>query len=71
MTSQTDAILWHLQHHGRITPMDALNLYGSMRLAARINDLRRAGHAIRTDTEERNGRRWAAYSLEPRQVELF
>lgn len=53
-------ILEHLKRHRSITPMDALNLFGCYRLAARIYDLRDAGHEIVTDTS----RGFATYRLE-------
>lgn len=69
--SQAADILDHLQHYGSITPLVALEEIGCMRLAARVNDLRRDGHAIRTDLVRRNGKVWARYSLEPRQAEMW
>ena len=50
--TQTDSILALLRDHGSdgVTPYDAMMLAGCMRLAARINDLRRAGHDIETKT---------------------
>jgi hypothetical protein len=47
MKSQRDKILNHLKRKS-ITPMDALNLYGCFRLAARIKELRELGHTITT-----------------------
>lgn len=47
--SQNDAILNHLRQERTITALEALELYGSFRLAARIKDLREAGHIINTD----------------------
>jgi hypothetical protein len=47
--AQNAMILDHLQQNKAITPLEALSKYGSFRLAARIFDLRRAGHAIHTD----------------------
>lgn len=38
--SQADQILAHLEEGKELTPMDALDLFGCMRLAARIWDLR-------------------------------
>lgn len=38
------------QHPEGITALDALREVGTMRLAARIFDLRRAGHAIDDET---------------------
>jgi hypothetical protein len=44
--SQTAAILGHLQSGQSITALEALELCGCFRLAARIRDLRAAGHSI-------------------------
>jgi len=73
MDAQRDAILWHLERRGSITPIEALNELGCFRLAARIEELRRAGHRIHTTMEKRNGRRWARYVYEqrPQQAGLF
>lgn len=45
-TTQCDRILRHLKDYGVITSREAFNEYGIMRLAARINDLRRRGYLI-------------------------
>jgi len=45
-----------LANRGGITPMDALDDLGVMRLAARIDDLRSGGHHIITDTVRVRGR---------------
>lgn len=58
--TQCEMILDHLQQYGSITPMTALNRYGCMRLGARIYDLKRQGHDIRTvrqDVENQFGTR--------------
>ena len=44
--SQREMILEHMETKGPITPKEALNLYGCMRLGARIYDLKRAGKNI-------------------------
>lgn len=49
--TQADRILRHLRDYGSITPVDALREYGCMRLGARIYDLKRQGHDIRTERE--------------------
>lgn len=43
---QTDKILKWMITEGEITPLDALREFNCMRLAARISDLRKAGHKI-------------------------
>ncbi len=49
--TQTERILRHLRDYGSITPVEALREYGCMRLGARIYDLKRDGHAIRTERQ--------------------
>lgn len=47
-----------------LTTLDALNLVGCFRLASRINDLRKAGHNIQTNTITLpNGKQIAQYTL--------
>jgi hypothetical protein len=60
--TQGQLVLRHLQK-APITPLEALKLYGVMRLASRINELRDAGHEIVTDTITRKGKRFAQYRL--------
>ena len=65
---QADMILTHLREHDSITPQEAMREYGCMRLGARIYDLKRQGHAIRTERETRKNRygesvSYARYSL--------
>ena len=66
--TQNDAILSHLESGASLTPLEALHLFGCMRLAARINDLRNRGHDIHTAEEgDGLGKRWARYTLAPKQ----
>lgn len=44
--TQCDRILRHLEDYGSITSLEAVNEYGIMRLASRINDLKTQGVAI-------------------------
>lgn len=46
--SQYDAILGHLRAGNTITGLEALDMFGCARLAARIYDLREDGHAIKS-----------------------
>ena len=50
--SQRELILAPLITGGRLTPARALWLFGCFRLAARICELRRRGHDIKTDMIE-------------------
>ncbi|NBS71415.1 hypothetical protein EBT31_21260 [bacterium] len=61
--TQNDAIKQHLLAGKPITPLDALQNYGCFRLAARIDELRKAGLDIETLTEKRNGKQYASYVL--------
>lgn len=53
---QRDMILNHLKKHGSITPVEAMNDYGCMRLGARIWDLRDLGYDIETKMETSKNR---------------
>ena len=46
---------------GPLTPKEALNAYGSFRLAAHIEALRRQGHPISTEMVKVDGREFARY----------
>lgn len=50
--SQENLVLRHLQEHGSITSMEAINLFGATRLSAIIYNLRHVkGYDISTDLE--------------------
>lgn len=62
--SQTDGVLAMLKDHpDGVTALDALREVGTMRLAARIADLRAQGYVITTDTVQRGRARVALYRL--------
>lgn len=61
--AQTKQILSHLRKGLTLTAREAIALFGCYRLAARIQDLRDAGHKIHTAFETGGGRRWGRYSL--------
>ena len=44
--TQNERVLDYMNEHGGITPLEAFNELGIMRLSARIYDLRRMGHRI-------------------------
>lgn len=46
MRTQNERVLAHLEGGKRLTQFEAMNDLGVMRLASRINDLRREGHNI-------------------------
>ena len=57
-------VLDYLERYKHLTPLQALKGGGSMRLAARIGELRNQGHNIRTEMAVERGRRFARYWLE-------
>ncbi len=64
--AQAEQILRYLQTHKRgITPIDALRKFGCFRLGARIYDLRKEGHDIKTVNEPSpdGEKHWARYCL--------
>lgn len=70
--SQNALIFDHLIEHGTITPREAIDLYGCLRLAARIPEIReRAGVGIRAETVRRGRKSWARYRLEGEQLDLL
>ena len=44
--TQCERILRHLRDYGSITSLEAITEYGILRLASRINDLKRQGYNI-------------------------
>ena len=47
--TQSEQILNHLKSGHSITPLEALDKFGCMRLGARVYDLKQQGHDIRTE----------------------
>jgi Helix-turn-helix domain len=66
--NQTNAILAYLQSGATLTPLEALDKFGCLRLGARIDDLRKAGHAIETRRVQHGRKWWAEYSIAAPQV---
>lgn len=67
--TQAEKILDYMERHGSITPLEAMNELGVMRLGARIFDLKESGIKIITETvtgKNRDGEttRFARYRLE-------
>ena len=60
--SQNDAILTHLRKNP-ITPIEALQKYGCLRLAARILELKRAGHNIVAEKVHQHEKVFCKYRL--------
>ena len=64
--NQSAAILEYLQSGATLTPLEALDRFGSMRLGARIYDLKKQGHPIKVRIIElRSGKHVAQYYIEP------
>ena len=63
--SQKEKILEHLMSGRPITPLEALNLYGSFRLGARIADIRADGYIVYMEMvkDSKTGKRYAQYSM--------
>lgn len=61
--SQNETIRAALLAGRAITPLEALQEFGCLRLAARISDLRRTGMDIECRHVTRNGKRFARYRL--------
>lgn len=69
MITQDALILHHLQTHGPITPLLAMQKYGIMRLGARVWSLKKLGWRIKSEMVEVPTRgletaRVAQYTLE-------
>ena len=62
--TQTDQIQTYLESGKTLTPLQALNMFGCFRLAARILDLREAGLDIKMKMVLGGEKRYAEYSLD-------
>lgn len=74
--SQDKEILKHLKKGYSLTPIEALNKFGSFRLGARIFSLKKQGHNITTTMIEvgEKKKRIASYKLvipQPKQASIF
>jgi hypothetical protein len=57
-------ILRHLRNRRDISPLEAMNTYGTMRLAAHIYDLRQAGFDIDAiEKKDEEGQKYTRYYL--------
>lgn len=61
--SQTTRILAHLKAGKKLTPLQGLQKFGTLRLGARIRELREAGYPIKTVMVKRGNSRVAEYRL--------
>jgi len=65
--TKKQAVLTHLQRHGHITSMEAINLYKSTRLADIIFKLKAQGFKIVTLMVEGENSRFARYFIQERK----
>lgn len=69
--SQTTQILEHLQSGETLAALEALRLFGCMRLAPRIKQIRKLikrhnlGYDIKTEMERKDGKTYGRYRLMP------
>ena len=61
--SQNVEIRKFMERGLEITPLEALEKFGCMRLASRIGELKESGVEIQDRWVERNGKRYKAYSM--------
>ena len=61
--TQAQQILFWMEAGHSITALEALNQFGCMRLAARVDELRKQGHNVVATTEQKNGKSWSRYKL--------
>ena len=54
--TQNEKILNHLENRGSITPLEAMDLYGIMRLGTRIHELKKAGYPVSARKVDRRNR---------------
>lgn len=58
MEKQKDRILRNITDFGSITQLEALRDYGVMRLASRVDELRKDGYPIITERVDGTNRYW-------------
>lgn len=56
MSTQCDRIIDYITQNGSITSLEAMESLGVMRLASRINDLKRSGFSIASETVKSKNR---------------
>lgn len=67
--TQCERVLRHMREYGSITAAEAMSEYGIFRLAARVSDLKKSGHTIKTKIVTGRNRydektAYAEYSIE-------
>ena len=61
--TQCEFLLQYLRRFDSITPLEALNAFGCLRLSARVADLRADGYSITTELHK-GTKNYAIYRLE-------
>lgn len=61
--TQCDAILAHLRAGNTLTPLEALQMFGTLALHSRANELRARGHDVKCTMVTRNGKRVGCYAI--------
>ena len=67
--TQQESIRKHLWDNGKISQLQALRMFGCMRLAAVIHRLRKQGEPIRTEWRTQKGKKYAVYYYDPKMRE--
>jgi hypothetical protein len=65
--TQNEQIKQHLESGQSITSLEALYLYGSLRLGARIFNLKESGMVIDSETVTQNGKSFSKYFIKDLQ----
>ena len=65
--TQNKQILNYLQKGYKLTPLDALSLFGCFRLSARIYDLKALGHKIEKRIVTNKGKSFAQYYIKEKK----
>lgn len=60
-STQTAQILAHLVQGRSITPIEALKIFGCLRLSARIYDLKKAGYKIKSRMQKNGKKQYKIY----------
>lgn len=72
--TQNEKIKEYLENGHKLTPLEALDLFGCFRLASRVSDLKKQGVNIETEivTDNSTGKRYAVYYVpnKPRTIQL-
>lgn len=68
--TQADLVLKHIKTHGSITALDAFRHYNITRLAARVFELKQAGHNIESTLEKHDRCNYSRYFLRAKTNEV-